>query len=540
MFSKLLRKLQFLKTANNSSEEIKPPFNLKPRNTGISKSLAKNYEKISDIFQDASDIVIREFSFGESQQDALLVHIEGMTEKNIINENILGSLMWEAKKTETDKKIEIESIKNSAMNVNDVTEVQTMEKAVEGILGGDTAFFMEGYDIALLMSTRTWEHRSVQKPQTEAKVRGPREGFTETLRVNTSLVRRKIKDPNLKMERMKIGRRTRTDTYLVYIKDIANDKIVEEVRRRLNRIEIDGILESGYIEEFIEDNPLSIFSTIGNTESPDKFAAKILEGRIGILVDGTPFALTIPLLFIEHLQATEDYYSRPFLSTVSRLLRLLALHISLFGPALYVALTSFHPAIIPTPLLVTISAAREGTPFPSFVEVLVMGIIFEILREAGVRLPRPVGQAISIVGGLVLGDAAIKAGLVGAPVIIVVALTGITSFVVPPQADFLALLRIPMIFLAASFGLFGIVWGYIFILIHLASLRSFGVPFMSPLMPFVWQDIKDTFIRAPWWKMNKRPRILRWQNLQRDSVRVKSNLKPSPAQEENGGEDNDQ
>lgn len=387
MFSKLLRKLQFLKTANNSSEEIKPPFNLKPRNTGISKSLAKNYEKISDIFQDASDIVIREFSFGESQQDALLVHIEGMTEKNIINENILGSLMWEAKKTETDKKIEIESIKNSAMNVNDVTEVQTMEKAVEGILGGDTAFFMEGYDIALLMSTRTWEHRSVQKPQTEAKVRGPREGFTETLRVNTSLVRRKIKDPNLKMERMKIGRRTRTDTYLVYIKDIANDKIVEEVRRRLNRIEIDGILESGYIEEFIEDNPLSIFSTIGNTESPDKFAAKILEGRIGILVDGTPFALTIPLLFIEHLQATEDYYSRPFLSTVSRLLRLLALHISLFGPALYVALTSFHPAIIPTPLLVTISAAREGTPFPSFVEVLVMGIIFEILREAGVRLP---------------------------------------------------------------------------------------------------------------------------------------------------------
>ena len=228
---------------------------------------------------------------------------------------------------------------------------------------------------------------------------------------------------------MTIGRKTKTAVCLVYLKGVANPQVVEEAKRRLERIDTDGILESGYIEQFIEDAPLSIFSTIGNSEKPDTVAAKILEGRIAVLVDGTPFVLTFPMLFIEGFQSSEDYYSRPYYASLVRVIRFIAFMVSVLGPGIYVAVTTFHQELIPTPLLFTIAAAVEGTPFPTMIEVLVMGVIFEILREAGIRLPRPVGQAISIVGALVVGESAVSAGLIGEPVVIVIALTAVSSFV---------------------------------------------------------------------------------------------------------------
>jgi spore germination protein KA len=341
------------------------------------------------------------------------------------------------------------------------------------------------------------------------------------------MLRRKIKNPDFMLETMKIGVRTKTDVCIAYIGGLADPKLIEEIRRRLKKINTDAILETGYIEQFIEDAPYSIFSTVANSEKPDKVAAKLLEGRAAILVDGSPFVLTVPMLFMESFQAAEDYYSRPVFASITRLLRFTAFLISVLAPALYVALTSFHQELIPTPLLLTMAAAHEGVPFPSVLEAGLMVAAFEILREAGVRLPRPVGQAVSIVGALVIGESAVSAGLIGAPMVIVVSVTAVSSFIVPPQIDSGGILRFMLLILSGVMGGFGIAMGLIAVFIHLASLRSFGTTYLSALAPFNAEDMKDSFVRAPIWKLSKRPHDIANQ----DEIRQGSGLKPAPPQE---------
>jgi len=272
-------------------------------------------------------------------------------------------------------------------------------------------------------------------------------------------LRRKIKNTQLKFEKITVGKQTKTDICIVYINGIANEKIVQEVKDRITRIETDSILESGYIEAFIEDAPYSLFPTVGNSEKPDIVSAKLLEGRIAVLTDGTPFVLTLPYLFIEAFQNSEDYYSRPYLATFIRWLRWLAFFISTFLPALYVAITTYHHELLPTSLLISIASANEGSPFPTIVEALLMLVAYEILREAGLRLPKAVGQAVSIVGALVIGDAAVSAGLVGAPMVVVVALTGICSFVVPTLTDVTTVTRFVLLILSGFAGMYGVILG---------------------------------------------------------------------------------
>ena len=355
----------------------------------VSDNLQTNFITLQTIFQNSTDIVIRRFTMAASGTEAMVASLNGMSEIKLINENILGALMTERvlyhKTDQPMRKITLEYLKNSIINLNDVTEINRIEEAVSAILQGDTVFFMEGASHALIFQTRTWAQCGVQKPDTESNVRGPKEGFTETLSINISQVRRKIKDPDLCFESMKLGRRTRTEICVVYIKDIADPKIVAEVWRRLRRIDMDAVLESGYIEELIEDAPWSIFPTVGNTETPDKFAAKVLEGRVGIMVEGTPFALTVPYLFVESFQMAEDYYSRAFFTSLLRMIRFFALHLTIALPALYVAITTFHPNVLPDQLLRTIAATREGLPFPAFVEALLMGFFM-----------RPFGRVLSI------------------------------------------------------------------------------------------------------------------------------------------------
>ncbi|MDV3429294.1 MAG: spore germination protein, partial [Bacillota bacterium] len=337
----------------------------------------------------------------------------------------------------------------------------------------------------------------------------------------------RIKSPDLIFKTLKIGSRTKTSVCIVYIKGIVNPKLIDEIYKRLNRINTDAILESGYIEQFIEDAPYSIFPTVGNTEKPDTSAAKILEGRACILVDGTPFALTVPLLFIEGFQSAEDYYSRPYFASLLRILRFTCFFISTLAPATYVMLTTFHQELIPTTLLFTMAAGREGVPFPAVLEAGLMVITFEILREAGVRLPRPVGQAVSIVGALVIGEAAVTAGLVGGLLVIVVALTAVSSFVLPAFTDVEGILRMFFLILAGSLGIFGVGLGILFILAHVVSLRSFGTPYFAPLAPLTVKDLKDTFIRVPIWKMSTRPRTIGWYDMKRQN----DNLKPEPPED---------
>ncbi|MCB8814968.1 spore germination protein [Desulfosporosinus shakirovi] len=534
MLHYLIKKSKFLMLlSQNALERNKQEPSQDDQNTpaNLSQSLKTNLDLIKGVIGNNYDVVIREFSFDRQRQvSASLIYLSGMTDPTIINESILKPLMFESRLSSDSapKLDDIEMIRTTMLSVGEVSKSANIDEIVDSCLSGSTILLVNNCHEALMIMTADWKSRSVDEPKTESVVRGPREGFTENLLTNTTLLRRKIKNSDLTIESIKIGQRTKTSVNIAYIKGLANPLLIEEIKRRLNDIKTDSILESGYIEQFIEDAPFSIFSTVANTEKPDSAAAKILEGRAAILTDGSPFTLTIPMLLIESFQCSDDYYSRPYFVSFIRMIRYLAYAISILAPATYVALTTFHQELIPTALLFSMAAAQEGVPFPALVEAMGMGVVFEILREAGVRLPRPVGQAVSIVGALVIGQSAVTAGLIGAPMVIVVALTAVASFVVPAQTDSGGILRIFFVVLAGFLGGFGIMIGLIGLLIHLASLRSFGTPYLSPLAPLSVSDLKDSFIRAPLWAMITRPRTIGWHDLKRQEFR----LKPSPPLEE--------
>jgi spore germination protein KA len=469
--------------------------------------------KIRREFDRCEDLVIRALEIGENNFITMLVvYIDGMVDKQILNSHVLRPLLIDARtaplaKT-ADKRTIVNIIERNLLDNCEVLELTDYKQSVDKILSGDTVLYIDGCDIALATCTKGFPLRNVEEPDTESNVRGPREGFVESFRINTSLIRKRIKSPALKIEEMTIGRQTNTKVGIVYVEGIADRNVVEEVKKRLFSIDIDGVLESGMLEELIMDSPLSPIPTIANSEKPDKIAGKLLEGRVAIITDGTPFVLTVPNLFIEAFQSNEDYYSLPFFSSFIRILRYAAFAISVYGPALYVAMLGFHQSVIPFRLVATIAAARQGLPFDSFTEAFIMGIAFELLREAGVRMPKPVGQAVSIVGALVLGEASIRAGIAGAPMVIITAITAICGFILTPYYSFMPIARFFLLVSAQVLGLLGISLVTAAGLIHLCSLRSFGVPFMAPLAPLNLSDLKDTIIRAPLWTMLKRPKTL--------------------------------
>ncbi|MFW6035921.1 MAG: spore germination protein [Halothermotrichaceae bacterium] len=505
MIKKIMRIINYLKLKleNNISSQESIKQDLIPQNQ---KEMKK---QLQDIFSECSDFNLREITLGKKEKAKILIaSIDGLIDKDIVNRDVLKPLMNSNVEVDKPDRELFDIIKEDILAINEITEVKNLEKCINYILSGDTLIYIDGKRIALKVGTRGWEARGVDEPDTESVVRGPREGFTETLRTNTSLLRRKIKNSNLKFETMTIGRQTNTDICICYIKGLIHGDIVKTLKRRLKKINADSILESGYIEEFIEDAPLSIFPTVANSEKPDVVAGKVLEGRAAVFCEGTPFVLTVPHLFIESLLSAEDYYRRPFFSTLIRFLRVLALITTTLLPALYVAFVAFHQDVIPLKLLLTIAASREGIPFTVFTETLLMGISYELLREAGIRMPRPIGQAVSIVGALVLGQAAVEAGIASNPVVMLTALTAISSFIIPPLDGTIPIIRLLMVFAANYLGLIGISLIIVFLILHMASLRSFGIPYLAPFSPLNGMDLKDTFIRVPLWSMWFRPRSL--------------------------------
>jgi len=395
--------------------------------------------------------------------------------------------------------------------ISQVQAVLDPEEAVLRILDGWTAVVgLPGTGRIWVADTSGRPGRAVEEPQSETGVRVPREGFTEMLETNLALVRTRIRHPHLRVEIRRVGSRSRTRLALIYVEGVAEPDLVEVVRRRLEGVTIDSVLESGYVEEFIEDSPYSPFPQTLRTERPDVVAANVLEGHFAILVDGTPFALIGPVTFWQLLTVEEDYYERFIIGSLLRVLRIGAFLISLMLPGLYVAVTTHHQEMIPTDLLLSIAAAREGVPFPALVEALVMELNFELLREAGLRLPRAVGSAVSIVGALVLGQAAISASLVSPAMVIVVAITAIGSFATPVFSMAIAarIIRFGFVLAAAVMGLFGVQAVAVLVLVHLCALRSFGVPYLAPVAPTVLGDWRDLILRAPWWAMRGRPRFL--------------------------------
>ena len=502
----------------------------------ITGKISADLEYIRKVMGTSSDIKVHEFRYGENcRQKGALVFIDGLINNEILIESILKPLMLskELSSYQTESmEITLDAVRQTILCSGDVTERHTIGEAVESCLSGDTVLLSEGFDKALVISTKGWEKRGITEPATESVIRGPREGFTENFRTNTALIRRRIKSSKLRLDHMTIGEKTDTNVCVAYIEGVADPVIVETVKARLKSISTDSIIDSGYIEQYIEDNPYSIFSTIGYSEKPDVVAARMLEGRVAIISDGSPFVLTAPMLLVESFQTAEDYYIRPFYASSLRFLRYLAYILTITAPAIFVALTTFHQELIPTTLLLTIAAAREGTPFPAFLEAFVLVFAFEILREAGVRLPRPVGQAISIVGALIMGEAAVSAGLVGAPMVITIAITAVAGFVVPDQNDTASILRIILLVLGSMLGGYGIAVGILGILIHLASLKSFGVPYCSSLT--FNHNMQDSYIRMPLWSMKTRPEEI----ASKDITRSRAAVPPSPLIQKGAKEDN--
>ncbi|QDQ02886.1 spore germination protein [Lysinibacillus fusiformis] len=497
---------------NNTSQSISAK-------SPLFTSLSENIQTVKTTLGNSDDIIVREITIGKTvKQTIALIYIDGLSDTTAITDFIMETLMLDL---DDIPEIQIGTInqylKENCLTICDVKDISNFTTFYSSVLNGETVILFDGLATGISASTKGAKDRAIAEPSTESVIRGPRESFTETLRTNTALIRRKIKSPNLWIKTKIIGEVTQTDVSIMYINGIVNDKIVEEVLSRLDRIDIDGILESGYIEDFIQDSKFSMFPTVYNSERPDVIAGELLEGKVAILVDGTPFVLIVPALFTSFLQSAEDYYQHWIISSLVRLLRFFGISLALVAPSLYVAITTFHQEMLPTPMLISIASQREGVPFPAVVEALIMEIAFEVLREAGLRMPRTIGPAVSIVGTLVIGQAAVEAGIVSAVMVIIVALTAICSFLFPAYglSNTVRVLRFPLMILAAMFGLFGVMFGVMIIILHLCSLRSFGVPYMSPFGPLILKDQKDAMVLFPRSSLLTRPRLVSKTNTTR-------------------------
>lgn len=472
----------------------------------IGTKLTDNLENIRKMLENPSDLVIREFTIGNTNHRIAIVYIDGIVDNVYIYDHIMEDLK-NASGLPEDKQKLFDAIDKKVITVTGIEFGNSLDDVSNAILRGNTVLYLDGVDQVLIMDTIGGESRAIEEPQSESLIRGSKEGFVENIRTNTMMIRRYIADPNLRFSTYKVGRRSKKELVVSYMDGIVNPDMVDEVKRRLETIDIDDAPESGYIEQWIEDSFLSPFPQILNTERPDKASEALLKGKVVILLDRTPFVLIAPATFGSLLQSPEDNYWRWSLGTLVRMLRYLAAFISVFLPALYIALVSYHPGLIPSDLAFSIAASRDEVPFPPVMEALIMTATMELLREAGLRLPTAIGQTIGIVGGLVIGEAAVSAGIVSPVMVIVVALNAIASFALPSYSIAITfrILQFGLMAAAAVFGLYGIILCYIMINIHIVNLMSFGVPYSTPFAPSFMNDWKDLVLRAPIAMMKRRP-----------------------------------
>lgn len=397
----------------------------------------------------------------------------------------------------------------------EVSGTGQFDAIVSGLLSGGAAIFFEGCATALVVDVKGFRSRGIQEPENETVLQGPREGFDEVAIPNLAMIRRKLQTADLCAEVMTVGKRSKTQIYLCYLRSLASARLVAELKRRLAKIEIDGILDANYLNELIRDRKSSVFKTIGTTERPDVVAAKLLEGRVAILANGTPVVLTVPYLFAENFQSDEDYYVNFWGASIGRFLRYLCFFLTISVPAVYLALLTHHQRLLPTFLLLSSAGTRGGVPFSSLAECLLLILVLEILKETGARMPQNLGHTLGIIGGLVVGQAAVEARLVSASMLIVVAVSGIAGLMIPRLRAAVFFLRVGLVLLAAWLGLPGCLLGLSLLLIRLTGTVSFGVSYLQPLETPTVQGMKDTFLRFSWGKMLTRPAFNRDRTRQR-------------------------
>ncbi len=475
----------------------------------VTDSIVHNKKVFQEIFSDCADIKMVEMSIGTNKQVRCMVaYIEVVYGASNYGASEIGRLIGVL----ADKHVEEihELLKINGKGLTDVTLYDDLKQAAEGLLTGDIILFVDGLDRVLKIPDRGYPRMGVQQAESEKVIRGSNEGFSDSIKMNTALVRKRLRTPELKNVETQAGRRSATLINLMYMEGIARKEVLDEIMRRLEGFEIDGILDSGMIEQLSETHWASPFPQFQTTERPDRAVHALLEGRIVLLCDNSPLALILPTDYNSFLQTSDDYYNRFEIASLERIIRYLAAFFALSLPGLYLAVINFHTSLLPTKLLLTFAQARAGVPFSSLVEVLLMELSFELLREAGVRLPGAMGNTIGIVGGLIIGSAAVEAGIASPVVVIVVAFTALCSFAIPNEefATAFRLLKFFLIFASAWLGFFGYLAGLFAILIHLSGLRSFGVPY---LVPFAASDvegnaqIKDSIFRFPLFMLFRRP-----------------------------------
>lgn len=441
---------------------------------------------------------------------ACLFYLDSLIEQKTFKKTTAKLLAVKESGTELEESDDLIGLCNGTFGGGRHAVLESEGEILSAMLNGSLVIAVDGLEIAVAVFMPSQEKRQVEEPAAQTIIRGPREGFVETLSVNVNLIRKRIRNANLRFEEFIIGEETRTKVYIGYMSGIANESIVDEVRKRLRKIKIASIFESGNIEEMITDKTASPFPLALNSERADTAAANLMEGKVVVLVDGTPFCLIVPAVMVNFFEMSEDYYQPFMLGSFIRIIRYISFMLALLTPSLYVAILSFHPELLPTTLLISVLSQREGVPFPAVVEVLIMEITFEILREAGIRTPKTIGMMVSIVGALVIGQAAAEAGIISNTMIIVVAITAIANFASPIYSFSAAsrIMRFALIIAASIMGLYGVLLVLILLVAHLCSLRSFGVPYLAPVAPFILEDQKDVFVRFPWGAMRRRPKYL--------------------------------
>lgn len=477
--------------------------------TKISKDLQKNIKKYKQIYENCDDIKMREMKIGEDRgRGCFIAYIEVAVSNMLLENTALGRMLAALGQMPEEKINQV--LDQNALGITDVTPYSYVEDAAEAMLTGEAILFVEGYEKALKISDKGYPSMGVQEPDSEKVIRGSKEGFTDSVKVNTALIRKRIRSTRVKVQQIQEGLRSHTAVDLVYMEDLAYPSVVEEVKRRISAYEIDGVLDSGIIEQLAEKKWYSPFPQFQTTQRPDRAAMAVLEGRVVLLSDNSPVALILPTDVNSFLKTSDDYYNRFEVATFARILRFMAAFFAMTLPGLYLAVTNFHTQILPTPLLLSFWEARIGVPFPAALEVILMELSFELLREAGVRLPGAMGNTIGIVGGLIIGQAAVDANIVSPIVVIVVAFTALCSFSIPNEefAFSFRILKFYLIAMSAWLGFFGFLFALLTVLIHLTRLKSFGIPY---LMPFVgadltdYEDERDSIWRAPLRRMKNRP-----------------------------------
>ncbi len=472
----------------------------------VTGSLKKDTEALKKLLP-AEDILTFDFS-SEKGLAFTVIYADAVTDKQLLGEQVVRPLLHYTGKPSA------EEIKTK-LTFSEVRTAKELRKLAEEVLAGNPVLLFEGMDEGIVVGTKKVFTRAIAEPSTDVAVKGPREGFIEDVKTNTSLVRRRLKTGELRIENIEIGRRSKTVVALCYLEGTSVEKTVKDVKKKLGEIDIDIVPDSSYLTHFLASRPYSLVKQIGTTEKPDIFCAKIAEGRVGLIVDGSPIALTLPYLIVEDFQSSEDYFVPPYRATFTRILRLLSLLVAIYLPAFYVSAQLFKLQLFPVKLLLTIAGSIRDIPFSPSLEMLLVLFVLEVLNEASIRMPKYVGMALSVVGALVLGETAVSAGFVSTPAIIIVAFSGIGLYAVPNLIEQTSVLRLLMLLIAGSVGTYGIILATAFILLYLVTTENFGAPLLAPFAPMVGRDLRDSMVKYDLGSLKMRPKTLGSKNKRR-------------------------